>query len=380
MTEKEEIIAAKFKFISILTTESELSEFREVMSVSERYFQISNPIFSFLENFWRYQDLFNNENFEASPNFNPKQFPADHIVMKRFAHSTEEHENRIRQVPMTMVHQLLRFYATFISVGAPIQVPFVSSKIREDIATGLLELTTTRNIPRDLFDAACLAALDGLFCRCFPKYLAIKGQSINCLKQLKEEHKELELKLLEESNSERTSSDTNNSTKKPEAKKSLFGIFARNEKFKYKNTRECMVQVLQSPKLYPQFSEFVKETHCEENLVCYESFIKLESKIRPSDTNSLCLERFLDKSVVSTNDPVPIQLVPLFLFFHHMFILPESPFEVNVSHNLRKEIEEKLVHVKEEGVMSGIFDGVIDHVLELLYVNSFNAYLKTIKE
>ncbi|KAJ3359674.1 hypothetical protein HDU91_004847 [Kappamyces sp. JEL0680] len=175
--------------------------------------------------------------------------------------------------------------------------------------------------------------------------------------------------------------------KKSEKKGFWKGIFRKEEKFEWKASRECMVQVLQTPKLYAELQTFVKERHCEENLVCYESFVKLESRtrIRPESSIPPCLERFLENAGQAASgasheeegeQPVPLSLAPLYLFFHQMFIVPESPFEINVTSGMRKEIDGKLKNIRNQMVTINVFDHCIDHVIELLYQNSFVNLVK----
>ena len=140
-----------------------------------------------------------------------------------------------------------------------------------------------------------------------------------------------------------------------------------------------MITVIRDPQLYAEFSEYVSKAHCEENLVLFESFSKLEERTRTFTTLSPALSRFLEAGGVDSevDKPCPLILAPLFLFFNRMFIIPESPFEVNVTHNCRKEIEAELNATTPTKMFRvGIFDSVIDHVLALLYQNSFVNLVK----
>jgi hypothetical protein len=60
-----------------------------------------------------------------------------------------------------------------------------------------------------------------------------------------------------------------------------------------------------------------------------------------------------------------------------MFVIPESPYEVNVTHTLRKQIESQLHEIHTNSVSRSIMDPVIDHVLDLLYQNSFVKFVKS---
>ncbi|KAI8893103.1 hypothetical protein BC833DRAFT_317198 [Globomyces pollinis-pini] len=304
--------------------------------------------------------------------------------------------DNMREVPSSVVHQLLRFYATFVAAGSPIEVPFIPPIVREMVATGLLDLTCDRTVSITVFDKIAEIAIESLFCRCFQKYLMIKGANIPSLKEVLQAHKDWEIVNMQDQfakstisdSSPRQSTEIGREKEKQKSKNSssmnlwdkMKGM-GKKDKIKLKHTRDCMVEVLQNPKYYAMFSQFVKETHCEENLVCFESFLKLESRSRqrPDNMIPLSLERFLDTNVEDEDKdtPIPVVLAPLYMFFDQMFVKPESPFEVNVTHTLRKSIDVQLRNIKNSMIPISIFDPVIDHVLELLYVNSFLLFIKS---
>jgi hypothetical protein len=60
-----------------------------------------------------------------------------------------------------------------------------------------------------------------------------------------------------------------------------------------------------------------------------------------------------------------------------MFLIPDSPHEVNITHHQRKTIDAQLVEISTKGLSKGIFDTVIDHVLDLLFHNSFISFCKS---
>ncbi|EGF83519.1 hypothetical protein BATDEDRAFT_85964 [Batrachochytrium dendrobatidis JAM81] len=227
-----------------------------------------------------------------------------------------------------------------------------------------------------------------------------------------------------------------------------------------KFNRESLIRLFHHPVYYHDFALFVQSMHCGENLMFYEAFLKLESRImaskqyelgsnyneyshshKLSDTPAMptkhtathstvsnssaseatasnstssnsncttptqaysyhsgptmvyeyapCLDRFLkhggsmssqaqEDTTMHSHPPntVPVLLVPLILLFHAMFIAPGSPNEVNLTHSMRKSITTELEKGRGLKIPTTIFDGAIDHVLALLYDNSFKLYLR----
>jgi hypothetical protein len=230
--------------------------------------------------------LFQSEKFQSSKDFDPKKFPRRHVLYDIFLRPKAKRAEPItRDIPPTLVHQLLRFYATFVSADAPVQVPFLSSSVREEIAEQMITVVTQRKVNLGIFDGIAEVALDTLFARCFPRYLTVRGISLPIMKKMNANHKEWEMYLASEeasalassiarSNSTKNSSsrdsiDTSgsgNSEKIKAAKKSimkekssgLWKLFKKESAFEWKPTRECFVQVLQVPKLYAELKEYVK--------------------------------------------------------------------------------------------------------------------------
>ncbi|KAH6571298.1 hypothetical protein BASA83_010134 [Batrachochytrium salamandrivorans] len=198
-------------------------------------------------------------------------------------------------------------------------------------------------------------------------------------------------------------------------------------------TRDSLIRLFHHTLLYHDFAHFVQSTHCGESLMFYEAFLKLESRLMASRRQQLtptvrgmgvhgrggvscsnssdeighhsyayyrnvhhdngsgmmmyeyapCLDRFLklggsldDLHKVLPASTVPILLVPLILLFHAMFIAPGSPNEVNLTHSMRRSIAAELCKGNGLEIPITIFDGAIDHVLALLYDNSFKLYLR----
>jgi hypothetical protein len=382
LTEEEQIKQAKKQFVDLITDKLAYREFKTIVGMSEKYAVLSAPLFSFLENYSSYKDIVSNANFQPSDRFDPKHIKANLFVIAKFQNAAlGKSRQRTITVPDNVCHQLLRFYATFIAEGAPLEVPFLNKTVRERVATELLPLSTDKTINDDLFDQVAELVLDALFCRCFPRYLTAKNISMPIMKAATQVHKEW--------SSLNAESDLHDAAKKPDVsehvarkdikeKKWSFPNFSSKENLKLKASKESMVNVLENPKLYAEFADFVTESHCEENLVLFESFSKLELRTREVSSRAPSLARFLDPNFVdeSSNDLVPLSIVPLFLFFHRMFVVPNSPYEVNLTHSCRKDIENQLENIKTAMIKVSIFDGVIDHVLLLLYQNSFVKYVK----
>jgi hypothetical protein len=382
--QQDQIQAAKEKFISIVTDNDSLQEFKEVLTLT-KYANLSQILFSFLENYWSFQDLFNNDDFQPTEGFDPRIIKRDSCIVMRFMNDENQVPEPItKEIPESLVHQLYRFYASFIAVGAPIMVPFVDEPTREAVATNVMVLCNQPSISNTVFDPIADIVLEALFSKCFPKYCTAKGISIPILKAIQQQHKEWEQYVNSELQETQSISSQDSSTGIKKKKESIWKSMFRKEEVEVKATRESMIQVIQNPKLYAEFSQFVKvlsinkDTHCEENLVCLESFTKLESRTRITDPLPPSFERFLESSASDSekDKPIPVTIAPLFLFFHRMFVIPDSPFEVNVTHTLRKQIDLQLRDIQTNMVSRSIMDPVIDHVLDLLYQNSFLKFVK----
>ncbi|KAI8923823.1 hypothetical protein BC831DRAFT_469128 [Entophlyctis helioformis] len=178
----------------------------------------------------------------------------------------------------------------------------------------------------------------------------------------------------------------------------------KEEQLELGYSRDCLVRLFHHPTLYRDFALFVQSTHCGENLMFYEAFLKLESRLVSSAAGaataangvpvsstglpyeqSPCLERFIRVGGTTSqlseeavrSGTVPVILVPLVLLFHSMFIAPGSLHEVNLTHSMRKTIASELSRGRGLRIPITIFDDPIDHVLALLYDNSFKLYLKS---
>jgi hypothetical protein len=367
-----EIQSAKESFLELLTKRNGLSEFREVLALSEKYHKLCTPLFSFLENYLMLQKLFKSD-FNLKDDFNMNNLILTEPVVSRFRNPyIQKPQKKFIKVPDNVIHQLLRFYATFISISAPFEIIWISDEIRDNVAAQLLDIARDKFISTDLFDSAADIVLDAIFSRCYKKQMKIKGTSLPIMKQVIQNHKQWEEFVMNEPCRRHFNSQDQNEMRKKKSE----GF--RIQDFKWSNSRECMVLSLQIPALYDHFSKYIKETHCEENLMFVESFLKLESRTTKSN-EPLCLNRFLGVDVEDEMGEriVPISLAPLYLFFHRMFIIPDSPFEVNVSHSLRKDIEKQIVVIKEKMIRTTIYDTAVDHVLNLLYQNSFVSFIKT---
>ncbi|KAH6601997.1 hypothetical protein BASA61_001549 [Batrachochytrium salamandrivorans] len=111
-------------------------------------------------------------------------------------------------------------------------------------------------------------------------------------------------------------------------------------------TRDSLIRLFHHTLLYHDFAHFVQSTHCGESLMFYEAFLKLESRLMASRRQ---------------------QLTPT---------VRGSPNEVNLTHSMRRSIAAELCKGNGLEIPITIFDGAIDHVLALLYDNSFKLYLR----
>ena len=73
---------------------------------------------------------------------------------------------------------------------------------------------------------------------------------------------------------------------------------------------------------------------------------------------------------------IPTPNIPHFLHFNGVFITEGAENEVNIPSKIRVEIERKIKDVLSSGIPLDIFDHAVDHVLELLYLNSFLKFAK----
>ena len=367
----QQLLVSKLHFYQTLTTPEKYKEFKSILLISTKLAPISTPIFAFLENYGSFKDLFTNPNFEPTKGYCHDIINANLEILLPFksgdnVFDTQQLAIKMRRVVSPEVsHQLLRFYATFIAPGAPLEVFFITLKQKEDISLELLNLITVKLISGDIFDNVARVVLETLFQRCFPQYLKHLGVEYQVLKKLSQQHKEWtkSLKIVPDKIST------------PVLKKRSI------KKFKWLPTRESMVSVLSDPVLYQEFQEYVNKTHCEENLVLFESYSKLEERTRTFTNLTPALIRFLEPSNtiedLEASKPCPLILAPLFLFFNRMFIIPDSPFQVNVTHTCRKDIEVEFQNTNAQKLFRvGIFDSVVDHVLGLLYQNSFVNLVK----
>ena len=361
---------AKLHFQSIITKKSSYLDFKaSVSQMSPKLQHIGRNLFQFIENYCAFRDLFGNSDFAPSEGFDQQCVDANLVILQEFGSDENVFEKPAslkikRVVTLAVSHQLLRFYATFLAPGSPLQVPFITTKQIETISTQLLCLNGSKLINGDIFDNVARVVIDTMFARLFAQYLKALGVEYPVLKKVCSAHKEWV--------------NTLNITTEKEIGSPLPVRKKSKGPFKWLPTRECMVTVIKDAGLYAEFSEYVKKTHCEENLVLFESFTKLEERTRAIGPLSPCLRRFLETNTDSDADkPCPLIMAPLFLFFNRMFLIPDAPFEVNVSHNSRKEIEAELTTSTPQKMFRvGIFDHVIDHVLALLYQNSYLNLVK----
>jgi hypothetical protein len=216
---------------------------------------IQQTMFAFLENYYSFLELISRENLKIGSGFNPKLIPRNSTCISRFLNELQEQHKPIKKnIPNQLVNQLLKFYATFIANGAPLEVPFVSLKDKSVVAAQLQNILNEPIISTDIFDAICMVVLRSLFCRCFPKYVQSIGLHHPIMKQLSQQYKNA---VKEDQEHISTHAYTLNSKK---TKESFFDRFTKKEQFSWKGTRENMIHVLQNTKLYEEFTVFVKVT------------------------------------------------------------------------------------------------------------------------
>nr|KAJ3410266.1 hypothetical protein HK105_002977 [Polyrhizophydium stewartii] len=359
-------------------------------------------------------------------------------------------------VPAWLATQLLRFYATFVVPGAPEDIKGLSMRSRESTAESLLDLGGDRHIATTAFNAVAVEVLELLYTGWFPVYLSAfgitvpeavfvrmpadtdsaqydqDGEDATSQRHSSTDSRDNTSRLSAPSAANASQPSTVNETSTvarsassgssfnlsqqsalqfPQAQgggskgNKLAGLFSKLVIKKAPKeeapvpltfTRESLVRLFHHPVQYRDFAQFVQSTHCGENLMFYEAFLKLESRLlstrEGNGPNAVaqhdfapCLDRFLKlgTSISQTYEETPTQphtvpviLVPLILLFHAMFIAPGSTNEVNLTHSMRKAIVSELARGRGLQIPVTIFDGAIDHVLALLYDNSFKLYLR----
>ena len=108
---------------------------------------------------------------------------------------------------------------------------------------------------------------------------------------------------------------------------------------------------------------------------CFEFYIKLEQLTKRK--HPLCVDRFLNRfENITNNDLVPIIVVPFYIYFYYTFVKTEAKMEVNIDFNIRKNIDLQFTNIRTQGLQIGIFDSLIDHVLELIYQSPFKRFVE----
>lgn len=116
-------------------------------------------------------------------------------------------------------------------------------------------------------------------------------------------------------------------------------------------------------------------------ILFYVTFIKLEGRLDRSTPG--WIDRFLAKDDKrKAKEPegsfethfIHPALVPLSYIFYTIFIAPGSMHEVNLTHTCRKTIEKDLAAANGKEIPVGVYDAAIDHVLRLLYENSYKSF------
>ncbi|KAJ3308514.1 hypothetical protein HDU76_003894 [Blyttiomyces sp. JEL0837] len=149
-------------------------------------------------------------------------------------------------------------------------------------------------------------------------------------------------------------------------------------------SKESFERVLTEEKLFAEFKEYATNVdHCGENIMFWEGVVELEDLLTESDPTyghglqepaTWALSRFLNSPISNLYPiiPVPLTLLPHFLYFHSTFLSNNAPSEVNIQGSLRISIET----VVETGKFtSDVFDRAIDEVVSLLYLNTFRGFI-----
>lgn len=429
--EDKEIVETKKKFISVIIKNGE--EFKDVLAMAESVSKLGPACIEFLSNYFDMCTLFESEkmvSFKPSPAY--RAFPTNHFLYEIFLQNTASRPDlRPKEVPAAVKQGLYSFYGSYLAPDASVANPYLHINICRKISLDLVKMHTTNEASVDIFDDAALIAIETLFWIGYPRYLNYKGgQTDKISKYQREWEQSLGISYsifgIKAAESEVTKSrgsiaskdsencNSNNGEFTSEISKSsslesfskgvlggmkketskaksgfLAGIFGGVQK---ECTKEAMVETLQNSKQYKKFEKFVKVLsifnskgqHCDENLLCFQYFLKLEARTRKTFKGELepCLARFLDTSTdkidrVSEGNKKALEtMVPLFLFFYGMFICQGAENEVNIPSKLRNEIEAKVKDISIVMIPMDIFDHAVDHVLELLYLNSFTKFVK----
>ena len=192
--DNQQLSKARLHFYNTLISSEAYKEFKSVCGLSTKYSQLATPIFAFLENYGSFKDLFGNQDFIPTAGYLHNGIDATLDVVRAFGseHNVFDRPTiKIKRVVTPAVsHQLLRFYATFIAPGAPLEVPFVTLPQREEISLELLHLVNSKLISGDIFDQVAKVVIETLFQRCFATYLKFKGVEYPAMKKSTVAHKE----------------------------------------------------------------------------------------------------------------------------------------------------------------------------------------------
>jgi hypothetical protein len=299
--------------------------------------------------------------FELFDAIDVSSLSVESLLVKRFMNLSKS-ESRIVEIPRPFVLQILQFYATFIAIAAPLEIPLIEDTLRDSIAQKIVRLSLELKVDSNLFDSVADIVLEGLFIKTYSKYLEIKGTSLTILSKLNSIFNE----KVESRPRQSQELILNELEKKHQMKYKDF------QSISLKNSKDCFLKTIFIPELKQKFEKYLDETHCRTNLLFIESFIKLEARARNS-TDSACIKRFLHPTEMMDKDTkVPINLVPLFMLMFHAFIVPGAPLQINIPNSLGKEIGNAF----QQSTSCLVFDKVADHVLEMVYSNSFSSFVQ----
>lgn len=336
-----------------------------------------------------------------------EQFPSQCVAYEKFLGRSVEPGIAFK-VSDEKILKFLDIFVNFMAVNAPIKIQNLFDSTLESVATRLANVLTTGKASSDLLSDEAVLVLDAIFWKCYPKYLAFKGakQELKMLKSLqsnkpiaavKSEDNDFEvsspLSIISEPmenfldrtppNSPQSNSGFTLYRKSKKFFKKLsfpnldFAFRENNTKFEPASTKEGMVETLRDAEACLKFSSFVEARMAHENTLCLKAFLILESFTRSSSSRrEPCYHRFLSSLALDLeddNETVGPSFVPLFQHFYLTFLAPGSAYEINIPGSVREEITTK---IKGSDIPINIFDTAVDHVLQLLYCNSYLLYMK----
>ncbi|KAI8918440.1 hypothetical protein DFJ77DRAFT_508675 [Powellomyces hirtus] len=412
-------------FARLLLDHRQYAEFRLRFSTEME----CTPLILFRDGYLRLENLLRTIASGADVTTAPPKVPGEPLSIKRFLEgghqqSPDPATAEIITIPDWLSTLLLRFQKTFIMEGANEEVKGLSSAARLSVAYGMKNIDENR-VRVSVLDQAANEVNEILFTRWYPEFL---GFDAGAREGAISEAAELEYvpsadNALIPSHSKgrrgvSLGSEEELRNRRP-SRWRAFTLIGKNKSRassadaaeevahnKLLYTRDGFVRMLFHAESYAEFVTFARDTLCLENIMFYESFVRLElqiaeslpaaSGVPPADTGlTRCLVRFLENNALSSAyDPenylVPPSIMNNLILFYSTFIMPGAQHEVNISHALRKGIIKELQQKDEEtgipalvaaeGVPITVFDAAADEILDMLYRNTFHLFLRQREE